>query len=160
MGAARPELLLIGGALATLVVAGMWLPGPIRVFLVAQSAHWSFSYVARPAVLLWVQPAPQYGDNVPDPRLADLGYDFGIAAVLRPVLFGLWLYAGLVVAYVIWTRLRAPAPPMPASLILFYREQRRAPQLKAGTASKHWDRTRLAERSRLIRQERFRSRIT
>lgn len=113
MGAARPELYLIAGALATLVISGMWLSGPIRVFLVAQSAHWSFSYVARPAVLLWVQPAPQYGDNVPDPRLADLGYDFGIGAVLRPVVFGLWLYAGLVVAYVIWARLRNPAPNRP-----------------------------------------------
>jgi|GEM_PF-4607340 len=113
MDTARPEVLLVAGALATLVVAGLWLPGPIRVFLVAQSAHWSFSYVARPAVLLWVQPEPQYGDNVPDPRLADLGYDHGIAMVLHPVLFGLWLYAGLVVAYVIWTRLRGPVPDRP-----------------------------------------------
>ncbi|MBF6176277.1 hypothetical protein [Nocardia blacklockiae] len=108
MGAAPPEVFLVAGALASIVVAGMWLPGPIRVFLVAQAAHWSLSYVARPAVLLWVQPEPHYGDNVPDPRLAQLGYDTGIAVVLQPVVFGLWLYAGLIVAYAIWTRRRAP----------------------------------------------------
>nr|WP_051161460.1 hypothetical protein [Nocardia transvalensis] len=92
------------------MVAGMWLSGPIRVFLIAQSAHWALSYVARPVVLLTVQPEPHYGDNVPDPRLADIGYDHGIAAVLQPVVFGLWFYAGLVVAYVIWSRLRDRDP--------------------------------------------------
>ncbi|WP_216899609.1 hypothetical protein [Nocardia alni] len=107
---ARPEVLLVAGALVTLVIAATWISGPIRVFLIAQAAHWSICYLARPVVLLWVRPEPQFGDNIPDPRLADLGYDVGIAAVLRPVVFGLWLYAGLVVAYVLWTRLRAPGP--------------------------------------------------
>jgi hypothetical protein len=111
MGAAQPEVLLVAGALASIVLAGCWVPGPMRVFLVAQGAHWALSYVARPAMLLWVQPEPRFGDNLPDPRLATLGYDRGIAAVLQPVVFGLWLYAGLVVAYVIWTRLRGPAAP-------------------------------------------------
>ncbi|WP_369801841.1 hypothetical protein [Nocardia sp. BMG51109] len=86
------------------MVAAMWLSGPIRVFLIAQAAHWALSYVARPVVLLWVRPEPHYGDNIPDPRLAVLGYDRGIAEVLHPVIFGLWLYAGLVVAYAIWAR--------------------------------------------------------
>ncbi len=110
-GVAQPEVALVAGALASIVLAGLWLPGPVRVFLVAQSAHWSLSYVARPVVLLWVQPDPRYGDNLPDPRLAALGYDAGIATVLRPVVFGLWFYAGLVVAYAIWTRSRQGREP-------------------------------------------------
>ncbi|MBF6327871.1 hypothetical protein [Nocardia transvalensis] len=107
MGVAQLEVGLVAAALVIIVVAAGWLAGPIRVFLIAQVAHWSLSYVARPVVLLWVRPEPRYGDNVPDPRLASIGYDDGIAAVLRPVAFGLWLYAGLVVAYVLWTRMRA-----------------------------------------------------
>ncbi|MCU1645523.1 MAG: hypothetical protein JWN03_5798 [Nocardia sp.] len=109
MALAQFQVLLVAGALATMVVAAMYLPGVARVFLIAQSAHWSLSYVARPAVLLWVQPQPNFGDNVPDPRLADYGYDQGIALVLKPVVFGLWVYAGLVVAYAVWTRLRPAA---------------------------------------------------
>ncbi|RDI55815.1 hypothetical protein [Nocardia mexicana] len=110
MGAAQPEVFLVAGALASMVVAAFWLSGPIRIFLIAQVAHWTLSYLARPAVLLWVQPQPRYGDNIPDPRLAQLGYDHGIAAVLQPVVFGLWLYAGLVVAYTIWSRRRETRP--------------------------------------------------
>ncbi|WP_405136898.1 hypothetical protein [Nocardia sp. NBC_01388] len=106
MALAQFHVLLVAGALATMVIAAMYLPGVARVFLIAQSAHWSLSYVARPAVLLWVQPQPNFGDNVPDPRLADYGYDASIALVLKPVVFGLWVYAGLVVAYAVWTRLR------------------------------------------------------
>jgi hypothetical protein len=109
-GDAQPEVLLVAGALVIMVLAGFLLSGPIRVFLMAQGAYWSLSYIAAPAVLLWVQPEPQFGDNLPDPRLATIGYGPGIAAALRPVVFGLWLYSGLVVAYAIWTRLRrAPA---------------------------------------------------
>ncbi|MEV0293576.1 hypothetical protein [Nocardia sp. NPDC050710] len=103
---ATTEVLSITGALATLVLAAAWIPGVARVFLIAQAAFWSPSYVARPLVLLSVQPQPHYGDNVPDPRLAELGYDRGIGLVLDHVVFGLWIYAGLVVAYAIWSRHR------------------------------------------------------
>ncbi|MFI1914073.1 hypothetical protein [Nocardia sp. NPDC020380] len=116
MAPAQLEVSLVAGALATIVVAAMYLPGVVRVFLIAQSAHWSLSYVGRPVVLLWVQPTPDYGDNIPDPRLADYGYDGGIAMVLHPVVFGLWVYAGLVVAYAVWSRLRGrdlAARPVP-----------------------------------------------
>ncbi|WP_280386539.1 hypothetical protein [Nocardia wallacei] len=110
MGAAQPEVFLVAAALASMVIAAFWLSGPIRIFLIAQVAYWTLSYLARPAVLLWVQPQPRYGDNIPDPRLAQLGYDHGIAAVLQPVVFGLWLYAGMVVAYTIWSRRRETRP--------------------------------------------------
>ncbi|MEG8181049.1 hypothetical protein GZH49_21260 [Nocardia terpenica] len=116
MSVAQPEVLLVAGALAVIAIAGFRLRGPIRVLLVAQAATWALSYLARPLVLLWVRPEPQYGDNVPDPRLASIGYDTGIAVVLKPVVFGLWLYAGLLVAYVIWYRLRRSGdarPPVP-----------------------------------------------
>lgn len=106
MGAAQTEVFLVAGALATILGAALLLPGVIRIFLIAQTGYWSLSYVARPLVLLWTRPEPHYGDNVPDPRLAGFGYDDGIALVLQPVVFGLWVYAGLVVAYMLWRRSR------------------------------------------------------
>ncbi|WP_225730332.1 MULTISPECIES: hypothetical protein [unclassified Nocardia] len=108
---AQTEVFLIACALLTIAVAAFFVPGVARVFLVAQAAFWSLSYVARPVVLLWVRPVPEFGDNIPDPRLADLGYDRGIALVLQHVLFGLWVYAGLVVAYAFWRRRRTTPPP-------------------------------------------------
>ncbi|WP_069160971.1 hypothetical protein [Nocardia altamirensis] len=107
--AATTEVLLIGLALATIVAAASTIPGVVRVFLIAQAAFWSLSYLARPIVLLWVQPEPHFGDNVPDPRLAQFGYDRGIALVLEHVVVGLWVYAGLVVAYAFWIRRHPPA---------------------------------------------------
>jgi hypothetical protein len=98
------EVALIACALATLAVAAAWVPGVARVFIIAQAAFWSLSYVFRPVVLLVVQPDPHYGDNVPDPRLAEYGYDTAIALVLHHVVFGLWVYALLVVGYAIWSR--------------------------------------------------------
>ncbi|MEC3918658.1 hypothetical protein [Nocardia sp. CDC160] len=131
MASAQVAVFLVAAALATIVVAAMYLPGVARVFLIAQTAHWSLSYVARPVVLLWVQPVPSFGDNVPDPRLYEYGYDLGITAVLRPVIFGLWFYTALVVAYVLWVRLRPRAtaprvapfagdPTFTQTLILLY----------------------------------------
>lgn len=110
---AYAEIIAIACALATLVVAAAWVPSVARVFIIAQAAFWSLSYLARPLVLLVVQPEPHYGDNVPDPRLAELGYDRGIALVLHHVVFGLWVYAILVVGYAIWSR-HHPLPGPPA----------------------------------------------
>ncbi|MFE7797300.1 hypothetical protein [Nocardia sp. NPDC057440] len=104
---AYTEIALIACALATLVVAAAWVPGVARVFVIAQAAFWSLSYIARPVVLLVVQPDPHYGDNVPDPRLAEYGYDDSIALVLHHVVFGLWVYAALIVGYAIWSRRRS-----------------------------------------------------
>ncbi|RMI32188.1 hypothetical protein [Nocardia stercoris] len=116
MESAQPVVFLIAAALATIAIAAMWLPGPIRVMLIAQVAHWALSYLFRPELLLIVQPQPGFGDNIPDPRLYALGYDPGIAAVLQPIVFGLWFYAALVVAFVIWTRVTArPDAPSPTA---------------------------------------------
>lgn len=106
MMGAVPELAMIAGALVTMVAAAVVIPGVARVLLIAQALYWAMSYLARPVVLLWVQPEPRFGDNVADPRLAALGYEHGIAMVLRPVVFGLWVYAGLVVALAFWMRNR------------------------------------------------------
>lgn len=112
---AQIQLFLVIAALATMVVAALSIRGIARIFLLAQAAYWGMSYVARPVVLLWVQPRPRFGDNIADPRLATLGYDHGIAMVLQPVVFGLWVYTLLVVAYVIWRRRRGLTdPPRPA----------------------------------------------
>ncbi|MFE3442750.1 hypothetical protein ACFXNW_06950 [Nocardia sp. NPDC059180] len=114
MTEAATEVLIAAGALAAIVVAACYLRGVIRVVLIVQAAHWALSYVARPTVLLLTHPQPHFGDNIPDPRLAEFGYDDGIAAVLRHVVFGLCLYAALVVCYAIWARNRpATTPPTP-----------------------------------------------
>ncbi|MFC9898361.1 hypothetical protein ACFVMC_32115 [Nocardia sp. NPDC127579] len=110
---ATADIILIAAALLTIALAALRIPGVARVFLIAQAAFWSLSYVARPVVLLVVQPQTHYGDNVPDPRLADLGYDRIMALVLDHVVFGLWVYAGLVLAYALWAA-RRPAPAQPA----------------------------------------------
>ena len=98
------ELALVSTALITIVVGAVFIPGVARVFLIAQAVYWALSYLARPVVLLTVQPQPRYADNIADPRLAAIGYDRGIAEVLQPVAFGLWVYAAAVVAYAIWLR--------------------------------------------------------
>lgn len=92
----------VAGALATLVVAALFVPGVARVFLIAQAAYWSLSYLARPVVLLWTLPVPQFADSIADPRLANVGYDQGIAHALGPVVFGMWFYTLLVVGLAVW----------------------------------------------------------
>jgi hypothetical protein len=117
---------LAAAALIVVAAAALRIDGVARVFLLAQAAYWSLSYVARPAVLLWVRPAPEFADNVADPRLAAIGYDHAIIEVLRPVVFGLWVYAVLVVGYALWRRgRRAPGPTardpdLPAALLATY----------------------------------------
>ncbi|MET7773215.1 hypothetical protein [Nocardia sp. NPDC005366] len=102
--ALNPEILVIIAALVAMVVAAALTSGVLRVLLVAQALYWAMSYVARPVVLLAVLPAPRFGDNVADPRLADLGYDVAIGEVLRPVAFGLSVYALMMLGYVLWAR--------------------------------------------------------
>lgn len=106
MIAAETSVALAAAALATTAIAAIYIRGTARVFLIAQAAYWSLSYVARPLVLLWLQPEPRFADNIADPRLAAIGYDHGVTMVLQPVVFGLWAYAGVVVAYAIWSRKR------------------------------------------------------
>ncbi|MEU4312736.1 hypothetical protein [Nocardia sp. NPDC024068] len=102
-------LLVVAAALATLLLAALLARGVLRVLLIAQTVYWAMSYIARPVVLLIVRPDPHFGDNVADPRLAEIGYDAGIEAVLRPVAFGLTVYALIILGYVLWARQR-PRP--------------------------------------------------
>ncbi|MGW3281065.1 hypothetical protein [Nocardia rhamnosiphila] len=102
-------LLVVVAALATMVCAALLTHGVLRVLLIAQAVYWAMSYVARPVVLLTVRPDPHFGDNVADPRLAEIGYDVGIEAALRPVAFGLTVYALIVLVFALWTRSR-PRP--------------------------------------------------
>jgi hypothetical protein len=116
MSGAATMLAATAAALITMAAAAARLPGVARVFLLTQVLYWSFSYLARPLVLLWVQPSPGYADPLADPRLADIGYDHGITMVLQPVVIGLWVYAALVVGYALWIRDRANARrPDPAA---------------------------------------------
>lgn len=100
------------GALLTISVAAFTVRGAARVLLLSQVAYWTIAYTARPLVLLWVQPRPHYGDDLADARLALMGYDHGIAEVLQPVAFGLWVYAVMVVTYAVWARNRPSAAPV------------------------------------------------
>ncbi|MEJ8278255.1 hypothetical protein [Pseudonocardia spirodelae] len=99
-------------ALAVLTAAALLLRGIPRVLVLAQVAYWALSYVLRPAVLLWVQPVPTYGDDVADPRLYSIGYPHGIAEAMQPVVYGLWLYALLALGYACRARGRPPRPPV------------------------------------------------
>jgi hypothetical protein len=103
---AETSLALAAAALITIVVAAVQIRGIARVLIIVQTIYWGISYLGRPIVLLWVQPQPGFADNIADPRLAMIGYDHGIEEVLRPVVFGLWVYAGIVIAYAIWRRNR------------------------------------------------------
>jgi hypothetical protein len=98
-------------ALVAIVAAAVRIPGVARIFLLTQVGYWSLSYLARPIVLVWVQPLPGFADSVADPRLADIGYAHGIEMVMRPVVVGLWVYAALVVAYAWWVGRRRFAGP-------------------------------------------------
>lgn len=106
-------LLVVGAALATMVIAALVSRGVLRVLLIAQALYWAMSYVARPVVLLTVRPEPRFGDNVADPRLAEIGYDFGIEAALEPVAFGLTVYALTVLGHALWARRRPRPGPAP-----------------------------------------------
>lgn len=108
MSAAVSTIGGILGALAVISAGAFAVRGIARVLLLGQVVYWLLSYVARPAVLLWVQPQPGYGDDLADPRLALIGYDHGITEALQPVVLGLWLYAAIIAAYATWTRDRAP----------------------------------------------------
>ena len=108
MNGAALNVLAVAGALSTIVVAAVFVPGIARVFLIAQAVYWSLSYIARPVVLLWTLPVPQFADSIADPRLAGVGYDRGIEAALNPVVFGMWFYAALVVVYAVWSRRKTP----------------------------------------------------
>ena len=108
MSGLPPNLLLAGAALFVICVTAMRIEGIVRVILIAQTVYWSLSYIARPLALLWVSPQPRFGDSIADPRLASMGYFDGIENALRPVAFGLWCYAVLVVAYALWQRGRPP----------------------------------------------------
>lgn len=111
MSGASMTLAATAAALLTIAVAAVRIPGVARVFLLTQVVYWGFSYIARPLVLVWVQPRPGFADSVADPRLAEIGYDHGIEMVMRPVVVGMWVYAALVVAYALWARGRGNARP-------------------------------------------------
>ena len=112
---AQMLLALAALALITTVVAAVHIRGIARVLIIGQVAYWSLSYISRPFVLLWVQPRVGFADNIADPRLAVLGYDQGVADVMKPVVFGLWAYAVIVVGYAIWQRNHAEPRAVPAS---------------------------------------------
>jgi hypothetical protein len=109
---AETSLALATAALVTMVLAALHVRGIARVLIIGQAVYWSLSYIARPLVLLLVQPRSGFADNIADPRLAAIGYDQGISMVMQPVVFGLWVYAAVVVAYAGWQRKRDD--PVPA----------------------------------------------
>jgi hypothetical protein len=69
---------------------------PARALLYFQVFYWAFGYVARPLVLLIVNPEPKLNDSLADPRLASLGYDASMPIVFQPILVGLCFYVSIV----------------------------------------------------------------
>ncbi|OYO04458.1 hypothetical protein CGZ95_03900 [Enemella evansiae] len=86
-------VLLVAAGLLVLAVAGLRARGLLRILLVGQAVYWAIGYLGRAIVLLTVQPRPAFADNLADPRLYQVGYDRGVAAVLTLIVPGIWCYA-------------------------------------------------------------------
>jgi hypothetical protein len=98
MIAAYAWVLAIALMIALLVIFGRRTTGPLRYLMYLQATYWAIGYVARPLVLLVVNPRPRLNDSIADPRIAGDGYAAGLTAVLPIVAFGLAAYvAGLLV---------------------------------------------------------------
>ena len=104
------QLLSIAVALLALTAIACFVPILVRVLLLAQAAYWALSFLLRPIVLLQVEPAPQFADNIADPRIAQMGYPYAVAHVLHPVAVGLWIYVLVVAIYALWTVRRGRLP--------------------------------------------------
>lgn len=108
-----PDLgvLLAAAGLLVLAVAGLRASGLLRILLVGQAVYWALGYLGRAIVLLTVQPRPAFADNIADPRLYEVGYDRGVAAVLTLIVPGIWIYALLALVLVEVLRARRWAYP-------------------------------------------------
>lgn len=130
MASAYGQIALIAAGLVFILVGAVLMPGIARVFFVTQIVYWTLAFVARPLVLLTVRPLPQFGDNIADPRLSDLGYGYSITHVLQPIAISIWIYAALVIAVAaflracgIWnesTRIWKPDPKLLMILAIAY----------------------------------------
>lgn len=97
--------------LLAVLAVGVRTKGLLGGLLIVQAVYWGIGYVLRPGILLWLEPAPRYGDFLADPRLAALGYRTAV-----PTLLGLVLLSVVTTAVVTcvpavrgWRR-AAPAP--------------------------------------------------
>ncbi|EFV14038.1 hypothetical protein [Segniliparus rugosus] len=104
----------VSTALIVLVLLAVAAKGVARILLLTQVVYWGVAFVGRSVLLLKTTPEPSFGDNIADPRLKSIGYDYGIAHVLGTVEHSLWVYVALVAAFVVAQRLAGPAPdPLP-----------------------------------------------
>lgn len=83
--------------LASLTLVGLLYSGIPRLLIWVQVGYWAVSYVIRPAILLYVVPAPRLGDSVADPRLALDAYTAALSEVLTIVDIGLGVYLGTLI---------------------------------------------------------------
>lgn len=90
-------------------VCGRRSGGVLGVILMIQSVYWALGYIARPIVLLMVEPAPRPGDPLAEPRLAMYSYEDAIPLVLQPAVLGISLYAAIIVLAVWLKRRRGPS---------------------------------------------------
>ncbi len=85
-------VLAVALALTLLAKVAFGYKNPARIIFFLQILFWGISFVARPLILLSLQPSPKLDDSIADPRLAALGYDYSLSIVLQPVLFGIFVY--------------------------------------------------------------------
>jgi hypothetical protein len=100
-------VLAAAGCCVALVWLGTRWRGILGGLLIVQGLYWLLGYVARPAVLLLVQPSPRFGDFLADVRLASVGYESSVFDVLRPIAVGLLTFTVCVIAF---KRSTAPIP--------------------------------------------------
>ncbi|MGL6234714.1 MAG: hypothetical protein ACRC20_05165 [Segniliparus sp.] len=104
----------VAAALAVLAFLAVMAKGVVRLLLLTQVVYWGMAFVGRSALLLQTTPEPSFGDNIADPRLKNIGYDYGVAHVLGHVEESLWVYVALAAMFVAALRLAGPAPdPLP-----------------------------------------------
>lgn len=97
-------LLVLGVA----VVLTRTCPSVLRLLLRVQIVYCLLAYVVRPAVVMWVNPKPNYGDSLADPRLAFEGYSRGYSHVLPLAFAGTTLFFSIALAVGLTLR-RIPA---------------------------------------------------
>lgn len=105
-----PQLVGVFVALVGISFVALLYPGVARLLIWAQVGYWTVSYLVRPSVLVFAQPAPRRGDSIADPRLAFDAYSRSLESVLGVVQFGLFTYLVVLglLAIAFRTQLKSP----------------------------------------------------
>lgn len=112
-GSSSEAVMLLTAAAATLaaqVAFAMRVRGALGGLMLMLALYWAIGYVARPIVLLWLEPRPRIDDSLPDYRIS-VDYSAGISTVLEKAVPSFLLLLGIVLAL---QRLAGPTTSAPS----------------------------------------------